>query len=80
MVRGMARVTNRVDWSTLRDLVAAPPRATLAWEREDGLGLAPVRYPCAAGRHRVALDYAQSSPALLEFTPEAADRVAVPAA
>ncbi len=52
----MARVTNRVDWSTLRDLVVAPPRATLAWEREDGLGLAPVRYRCAGGRHRVALE------------------------
>jgi hypothetical protein len=50
----MGRVTNRVDPSALPDLLAAPCRATLAWEDAGRLQLAPVRYRGQRGRHLLA--------------------------
>jgi len=48
------RVTNRVDPTSLGDLLAAPPRATLAWADGERLAVAPVRYASARGRHFVS--------------------------
>jgi hypothetical protein len=58
----MGRVTNRVDPAVLGDLVAAPRRATLAWEHGGELEVAPVRYVGARGRHFVALAAGEGSP------------------
>jgi hypothetical protein len=58
----MGRVTNRVDPAVLGDLLAAPRRATLAWEQEGALRVAPVRYVGARGRHYLALGAAEGTP------------------
>lgn len=50
----VARVTNRVEPTTLGDLLASPCRATLAWEGEGQLELAPARYAFRRGRHCLA--------------------------
>jgi hypothetical protein len=49
----MGRVTNRVDPATLDALLARPPRATLAYEREGGVELMPVAHRRDGARHHV---------------------------
>jgi hypothetical protein len=49
----MGRVTNRVDPAALGDLLAASTRATLAWEADGRLEVAPVRHLGDGGRHFV---------------------------
>jgi hypothetical protein len=51
----MGRVTNRVDPATLDVLLARPPRATLAYEREGGVELVPVAHRRDGAHHHVGL-------------------------
>ncbi len=51
----MRRVTNRVDPATLDALRVQPPRATLAYEREGAIDVAPVAYRRDGAGHHVGL-------------------------
>ena len=60
----MARVTNRVDPATLDTLLAQPPRATLAYEREGRVEVVPVVHHWDGARHAVGLARDGDAPAL----------------
>jgi hypothetical protein len=51
----MGRVTNRLEPAALSDLLARPPRATLAFLRDGQVEVAPVAYRGEGRRHWVGL-------------------------
>jgi hypothetical protein len=53
----MGRVTNRLESKALADLLARPPRATLAFLRDGQVELLPVAYRGEGGRHWVGLGH-----------------------
>jgi hypothetical protein len=65
----MSPVTNRVPLASVGDLLAAPPRATLAWIHEGALAIAPVRIAASGERVFVAVDIAARGPAPLAGEP-----------
>lgn len=51
----MARATRRVEPDDVRDLLAAPPRANLAFRRGDAVEAAPVAFRHDGGRYWVGV-------------------------